>query len=201
MRQIILILAVASAAFAQLDSNVVTVTVSRQLVVQPDKVSLTVYVTSPADQTLDQVLAALRETRIKAADLTNFSTQGPALTWVFGPVLPFSDMKAVLPALEGLVSSGPIGVQLYFVGAAVSAEAAASQQCPYPELINDARSRAGKLAAAVGGTLGPIVSLTSGTAGTVAILDPATVALLRNPFPGEIVAPSCALNIQFHLIQ
>ena len=159
MRQIILLLAAASAAFGQLDSNVVTITVSRQLSVQPDEVSVTVYVTSPPDQTLDQVLAALKGTKIQAADLSNFYTQGTTLLWSFTPVLPFSDMKSVLPALESLKVGAPVGVDTYYVNTTVSAAATALQQCPYPALINDARLQGGKLAAAVGGTVGPIVSI------------------------------------------
>lgn len=225
MRRIILLLAAASAAFAQLDTNVVTVSVSRQGVVQPDEVSLTAYVIGPPDQTLDQVVAALKGTNIKASDLTNFYTQGTAWTWVFGRVLPFSDMKSVLPILESLKTGAPISVDTYFLNATVPAGAAVLQQCPYPALINDARLQAGKLAAAAGGTLGAIVSIAPSTSiapvptsvsriGAFSLLDPLTIVpsassgfadfLLGYAFDDTSyiqTAPSpCALTIQFRLV-
>jgi len=96
-----------------------------------------------------------------------------------------------------------------------SAAQAAAPQCPYPALINDARAQAGKLAAAAGVNLGPIVSMTQGTAqggattfvfeaGSFLVQTRAIVSLsdflVGIPYPG-LSTSACSLTVQFQLGQ
>lgn len=221
MRKLILFLA-AAAAFGQ-SANVLTITASRQLNIQPDQVSMTVYVDSDPSQTLDSVLAALPGTKIAATDLSNVSmlaySANPELEWVFRPTVPFSDLNSVTAVLGALQTKSPIRVSYFYLNATASPEAMASQPCPYPSLINDAQAQAGKLAAAAGVTLGPIVSLEQGSAvgagnpflvsalgfadlllaPPVTIYDPATTSLSGLLAPSS--APTCTLTVQFKLGQ
>jgi len=220
MRNLILLLAAASSAFAQLDSNVLTITASRQLNVQPDQVSLSMYVTTDANQTLDNVLSALQGTKITAADLSSVNTAaGSELQWLFTPTVSFSDLNKVLAALGALQANGPITVNYFYLNATASQQAVASQPCPYPALINDAQTQAQKLAAAAGVTVGPIVSLAQGGAPGVVPVAAARLGdfssfLLGNPLPVAIYDPltalafatsgsssACTLTVQFKLGQ
>lgn len=60
----------ASLAFAQLDSNSVTVTASANFTVQPDQVLFDVILTAPITSSLDNVLAALAGSGITQANLS-----------------------------------------------------------------------------------------------------------------------------------
>jgi hypothetical protein len=166
MRALILLLALASAVLAQPEPKVISVTVSRQLNVQPDKVSLNVTVFSDPNQTLDDVLTFLQKTKITAADLSNLYTiqldNQQEWEWTFTPTISFSDVGAVvaaLNALPALLIDKPITLWSFYVNATASPQAIAAQACPYPSLINDAQAQASKLAAAAGVVLGPIQSM------------------------------------------
>jgi len=216
MRYFILLLAAAFAAFGQPDSNVLTVTASRQLNVQPDQVRLSVYVLTDPDQTLDNVLAFLQGTKIAATDLSNVGTVVNSLSsqlqWIFTPTVSFSALNATASALGGLQANGPIALLAFYVNAAASPQASASQPCPYPTLINDAQAQAQKLAAAAGVTVGPIASLAQGgPSGAVAASQvgdyssflPIGQNLIVNalvvPTPGP--SSACTLTVQFKLGQ
>lgn len=216
MRYLILLLAAASAAFGQPDSNVLTITASRQLNVQPDQVTLSVYVVSDPDRSLDQVLAFLQGAKIAATDLSNVGTVvnsfSSQLQWIFTPTVSFSALNATASALGGLPANGPIAVQAFYVNATASPQSSASQSCPYPSLINDAQVQAQKLAAAAGVTVGPIVSLVQGGASVVLaanqvgafasflpILGNSIVDLLVAPTPGP--SSACTLTVRFKLGQ
>jgi len=223
MRNLILLLGAATAAFAQ-PANVLTITASRQSNIQPDQVSLTVYVYSDPDQTLDSVLAALPGTKIAATDLSNVSmpssvnTLGfdinPQLEWIFAPTVSFSDLNSVVVVLGALQTKSPVRVSYFYLNATASPQAMASQPCPYPSLINDAQAQAGKLAAAAGVTLGPIVSLGQGSAvgavipvvrtGDFSGLLLGIPATIYDPIATFVVgsaASTCALTVQFKLGQ
>jgi hypothetical protein len=58
-------------AFAQGDTNVVTITVSHQVTAQPDQATVTVYVATDAGRSVDAALALLRGTGFTAADFSN----------------------------------------------------------------------------------------------------------------------------------
>src|ERR1700730_7421267 len=69
----LLILSV-SAAFAQLDSNSVTVTATRSMTQQPDQVLFGVTVQSGLNTSLDDVVAALQGSGITSANFSGVST-------------------------------------------------------------------------------------------------------------------------------
>lgn len=210
-----LVLAAAVAAFAQAQPNVVSITASRQLNVQPDQVNVSITVVTDSDQTIDAALALLQGTNLTAADLSSVSTTygtggTPQLQWVFSRTLSISDMTGLIAA----VKLGP-NVSVLVSSAGTSAAATAAQQCPYPALINDARAQAAKLASAAGVTVGQIVSISQGSA-LVAI--PTSLSrvgdfsyvsgvlgftsfLVANPFPVTSDPTTCALTVQFKLGQ
>lgn len=216
MRRLVLLLAAAVAAFAQALPNVVTITASRQLNVQPDQVTVSITVTTDAGQTIDAALAALQGTNITAADLSSVSmTSGaggtPQLQWVFNRTVSISEMTALVAAVN---PSGNVSV--FVSGSGTSASAAAAQQCPYPALINDARAQAAKVAAAARVTVGQIVSISQ--ANTPAnIVNPFAYRvgdftsissslgfvsfLVTAPLPVTSGPTTCALAVQFKLGQ
>lgn len=214
MCRLFLLLATVSAAFAQIDSNVMTITASRQLNVQPDQVSLAVTVAANANQTLDNVVAALQGTGITATDLISSQGNGTAqVQWIFNITVPLSAMQSTTATLAALKPANGSTVTYYVQGATASPQAAAAQQCPYPALINDARTQAAKLATAAGLTVGPIVSMTQGSLegapatvayfgeflGAARLFGPATVSvssILISP-----TASSCSLTVQFQITQ
>ena len=69
----ILLLALAPAAFAQLDSDTVTITVSRQITYKPDQFVLNISAIAPVSLVLDDVVAGLEGTGITAAQFVNVS--------------------------------------------------------------------------------------------------------------------------------
>src|SRR5580704_11808840 len=71
MRRWLLFFACCPAALAQHDSNVLTVTATRILNLQPDQASLIVNVYSGLNTALADVLAALQPANVTAANFTN----------------------------------------------------------------------------------------------------------------------------------
>jgi hypothetical protein len=215
MRGLILLAAAAAAAFGQAQSNVVSITASRQLSVQPDQVTVNISVITNAGQSVDAALALLQGTNITAADLTTVSTVSGAtqVQWSFSRVVSIPDMTALLAALK--LSDN---IFLYVSGTSTSPAAAAAQQCPYPALINDARQQAAKLASAAGVAVGQIVSISqpsvpagiaapylvrsgdfTALGGTFSVINPLLGML---PAGGLYTSPSsCSLTVQFKLGQ
>lgn len=211
MRRLMLILA-AAAAFAQAQPNVVSITASRQLHVQPDQVAVSMTVMTDPDATIDTALALLQGTNVTAADLSNVGTtfgsrSTPQLQWVFSRTVSISDMTGLITA----VKPGD-NVSVIVSGAGSSAAAGTAQQCPYPALINDARAQAAKLASAAGVTVGQIVSISQGSALAAiptfasrvgdfqSVLGIASF-LVANPFPATFGPTTCSLTVQFNLGQ
>ena len=223
MRCLMLLLAAAGAAFSQTEPSVVAITASRQLNSQPDQVTVGVSVTIDSGQGIDAALALLQGTDITAADLSNvgatFGTGSvPQVQWNFTRVVSVADMSTLLGALK---LSGQVSV--FVSDGSASTEAAVSQQCPYPALINDARAQAAKLASAAGVTVGPIVSITQGGSsapvaaasfisgdfslgGMLAVPDPlgGIIPVLRPLswfLASALPSAACTLTVQFRLGQ
>ena len=177
MRKILWYLALPVLAFAQLDDNTLTVTASRQLpALQPDQVVIAVAVESDPTATLDDVLAVLNGSGITAANLSiATSVGGTSSDWVFRLTVPLAKLNASLAALQKVVNASSLAAAYAVESLQVSPALQASQQCPYPALVSDAQSQAQRLAAALGGSVGPIValsdggSLNGGQAGTAAL--------------------------------
>ena len=98
----------AGSAVAQLDSNSVTVTASRNAAAQADVANFAVYVVSGIDVSLADVLAALQGSPITAANFTGIGGSGllslnvfptpavplpPQIQWSFALSVPISKIK------------------------------------------------------------------------------------------------------------
>lgn len=229
MRNWLLFLACCPAALAQLDSNVLTVTATRSLNLQPDQASLLVNVTSNENTVLDDVLAALQPANITAANFTGVSTtegNSAILTqeawyWSFTLTVPLAGLKGTLASLSMLQQSllaaqNPMTVGYYVQSASFSPQLLASNPCPYTAVFSDAQTQGQTVATAAGITLGPVVGLSDGS-GTVTqpAVEYATGAIIAIVELGSVLqqsgyvssflpapsAPSCTLVVQFKLGQ
>ena len=114
---------------------------------------------------------------------------------------PFSKLKDALARVDG-VSHAPGSLRdvSYSLSAQVSPELQASDACPAPTLISEARSQAQKIAAAAGLSVGPVLSIADGKGGTTS---GAVYAFLS--VGGSFLTPSptatCSLNVQFKLVR
>ena len=103
------------AAFAQLDSNSVTVSATRSLAQQPDNVLFGVTVQSGLNTSLDDVVAALQGSGITAANFSAVTvpfvgnlippqppTVTPMLQWTFALPAPLAKIKDTIATLTGL---------------------------------------------------------------------------------------------------
>jgi uncharacterized protein YggE len=167
-----------SLAFGQLESDTLTITASRQALVQPDQVAFRISVNSGVSTALDQVVAALQGAGITTATFSSLSSlssasahwfNGPVLNWSFTLRVPLARMKAttaLLAAAQQRISDQNNGLSISFSleDAQVSPELE-SQQCSIPDLMSDAQAQAQKLASAAGFGVGPVLALSSGTSG------------------------------------
>lgn len=182
----------ATLAFAQLESNSITVTASRYSSVQPDQVVFTVDVTSGLDTKLDDVIAALAGSGVT---LANFNGTMPAVAWSgslpvttiidwsFTLPVPISQIKATVASLSILqqsIAQKNNGLALSFAirGTQSSPQVLQSVACSISDLMSDARAQAQKIANATGFTLGYVLSMSSFT-----------------------TAPNCFLTVQFQLLR
>lgn len=168
MRTLFLMVTAAACAFAQLDSNTITVTASRSVQLAPDQITFVVTVTAPTTASLDDVLAAAPGLGLTAANLSGVQATlallGPASTndWSFNLTVAISQLKstlATITALQGRKS----GMSVSFLGGntAVSDQAAAAQTCTMLDLFLDASAQAQKLASAAGRTVGTVLALSN----------------------------------------
>jgi hypothetical protein len=229
VRRLLLFLACCPAALAQRDSNVLTVTATRNLNLQPDQATLMVNVTTSVNTSLDDVLAALQPTKITVASFafvgTAFSgsASGNSLAagvlnegwmWTFTPTVPLPGLPAALASLAKAQpvlsqSSNPMDLEYYVQGASLSSQLLASNPCPYTAVFSDAQTQAQKVAAAAGITLGPVVALSDGS-GTVGQLSGVYIGfaiaagqLTAGNFVESLppTTPFCTLVVQYSLGQ
>jgi Protein of unknown function (DUF541) len=227
MRPIILSIVFATAAFAQLESNVITITASREVNVPLDQANLLVSVEASLNTTLDEVVAAIQSTTITPANLTYAGPFGGTLfvsnggvvannlatQWTFTLGVPISSLTATLADLTATGSAlpkaaNPMTLSYYLEGAQSSPRALAANPCPYPAVFADAQAQAQKVAAAAGMRLGPVVAMTDGSqslgdqpaapAATVYVgIVGALGSLLSSPIVGS--PSTCSLVVQFRL--
>ncbi len=171
-----------SFAFAQLDSNSVTVTSSKITNLQPDQAVFAVAVDSDINTTINDVVAAVQPAGITLANFAGVSTlpvytiqafpvPPPNLEWVFRVTVPLSKTKdtvATLTALQQSLQKNP-GLRLSFTvqGTQVSQPSLQSQPCTISDLITDARAQAQKLADAAGRTVAGILAMSSSVSNAV----------------------------------
>lgn len=202
-----------SPAFGQLESNSITVSVSRNSTVQPDQVVFAVTVQSPLSTNLDDVIAAVQTSGITAANFTgvrsSFVTVGPVplvppLSWTFTLSVPFAkqtDTVASLTALQLNIGQNKSRLTMSFTisGTQVSTQVLQSQTCSLSGLISDAQAQAQNIAVAAGVTVGPILALSSAASGPA----PAAFNFVSGAFASVYVAPTsappCGLTVKFGL--
>ena len=193
MRQFALILTLVlslSTAFAQLDSNSITVTASRTSAsARPDQALFSVVVTSSVDASLDDVIALLPGTGISAANLQALDespiysgSSGPpieTLNWRFSfnaPLAKNKDTITMLTNLQATIAKNNNGVTMSF-SIQGTQSTLQPQTCSLSDLLTDARTQAQKLADGAGGSVGNILAMSSPT-GAVCFLT-VRFALLR----------------------
>jgi len=173
-----LLVASASIAAAQTDSNSLTITASRSLAVQADQLVFAVTVNSSLNTGLDDVLAALAGLGVAAGNLQSVysytdSSNQATLDWTFTLPVGISEAKTTITLLEGLrqtIGTKSPGLTLSYQsqGTRVSGPLQNSQQCSLPDLIGDARAQAQRLVSGSAGlSVGPILALSDGSSDTV----------------------------------
>lgn len=210
----------ASLVFAQLDSNSVTVTASRNASLQPDQVVFAVTVISGMDVALNDIVAALQSSGITLSNFVGVSNTGsliltpgppspqPMLGWVFGLPVPISKVKdtaAMLSSLQQSIGKDGVALTLSFSvqGTQVSAPLQQSQACSMSDLISDARAQAQKLAAAAGMTAGNVLAMSSGiatvTAGSGVYIGIPVGNFFSSSSLSYPIALPCAATVKFAL--
>jgi uncharacterized protein YggE len=203
-----------SLAFAQLDSNSITVSASNNVTVQPDQAVFSVNVIAPLATGLDDVLTALAGSGITAANFSGVSTQPaicpqlpcpspPMLAWLFTVTSPLANTKTTVASLTTLqqnIAKANNGLTLSFsiVGTQVSQQLAQSQSCSLSSLVTSATTQAQALAAAAGVQLGAILALSSSTSNVTSssqlISSGAFISTIYNSSP-----PPCAITVKFNV--
>ncbi len=208
----LILLLAAAPAFAQLESDTVSVTATRLIVLQPDQIVFFVNAVSGPERDLDQVLAALPGTGITAASLESVQSDVEGrLQWSFTLPVPFAKVSSTVTTLTGLrdgvrgvINNVSFGVQ----GTQVSEQARQAQSCKEADLIADAQAQAQKLADAAGFSVGPMLSLTDGSGSqtpgavvraSIPVLIPVTgfLLLLQQPPPPL----NCTATVKFRLLR
>jgi hypothetical protein len=211
-----LLLAVVSAsfAFAQLDSNSITVSASRSANLQPDQALFAVFIQSDLNTSLNDVLAALQGSGITAANFSGVNSnfgfspspgQSPTIQWAFGLPVPLTKTKdtvATLTALQQNIGQKNPSLTLSFSiqGTQVSQQLLQSQTCSIPDLLADARTQAQTLAAAGGVTLGTILAMSSPTS-SVATAARQDYPLNTGISSSSAFGPPCVLTVKFAVLR
>jgi hypothetical protein len=210
------------AAFAQLDSNSVTVSATRSMSQQPDQVLFAVNVQSGLNTSLDDVVGALQGSGITAANFSGvsmgpnliFAVVGPQpappimaspLQWIFSLPVPLAKIKdtiAMLTALQQSIAKQNNGLMLSFSvqGTQVSAQSQQSHVCPTSDLLADARAQAQKLADAAGLNLGSVLAMSSGTSASGYVGSAVSIAGAL-VFAPPVLPSVCAMTVKFALLR
>lgn len=203
-----------SLAFAQLDSNSITVSASNSVTLQPDQAVFSISVTTPLTTGLDDVLAALAGSGITVSTFSGVTTQTSysstglqlpttTLIWQFNLTSPLTNTTATVASLTTLqqnIAKAGNGLTLSFsiVGTAVSQQLAQSQTCSLSSLVTSATTQAQALAAAPGLQLGAILALSSSTSNTTSssqlVESGAFISTILNSVP-----PPCAITVKFNV--
>lgn len=157
----ILFAAFCSPTLAQLESDSLTVAVTRSIGLQPDQAVITISVPSGLDGSLEEILGVVADAGITEADFSDVTiVNGPlrsTLRWDFNLAVTMGQLPDKISSLRGL------GLAYAVRGVQVSPEKRASDQCPRADLIADATVQARKMALAAAVTLGPILSVADGS--------------------------------------
>src|SRR5882672_517796 len=133
----------------QIDSNSITVAVSKDAALQPDQVSFYVFINSDLTASLSDVLPALQGTGITAENFTNVHTQADysgggtmqsSLYWSFSLTVPLSKLKDASAALGSAMQNlqrqkSQLSLSFGVGGTAVSQSLLDSHSCSRSNLI------------------------------------------------------------------
>lgn len=171
MRSVILCalaIAISPFAFAQLESNSLTVNASRSSLVAPDQALFSIRVSAEPAVSLTQVLNGVQKAGVTGEHLTDVETdmQESGFRWVWLFLLPvplnnITDLQRTLTELQQSPDTATRGLSLSFslVGARSSPTLITAQRCPVSELLAEARAEAQKMANAASLTLGPVLAI------------------------------------------
>jgi hypothetical protein len=200
------------AAFAQLDSNSVTVTATRSMSQQPDQVLFAVNIQSGLNTSLDDVVAALQGSGITAANFVGVSLSpsllynvAPPMQWIFSlpaSLVKIKDTIAMLTALQQSIAKQNNGLMVSFSvqGTQVSGQSQQSFVCPIPDLLADATTQAQKLASAAGLSLGSVLAMSSGTSVSGSVGTPISVSAVIS-FAPPVLPSVCSMTVKFALLR
>jgi uncharacterized protein YggE len=210
------LMAGAALAFCQLDSDTVTVQASRSVNLTPDQVVLSISVSAPPSTSLDQILAALSNSGITAANFVGMTagtdSQSP-LQWSFTLTASLAKIKttiASLTALQQSIAQNNSGMMLSFQvqGTQVSSDLIQAQACVAKDLVADAQTQAQNVVAAAGLYIGPIVAISDGSSSTAV---PTSIVRTAYFSVGSAVTtlgasytptpPGCYLEVRFKLLR
>ena len=206
----VLLLAFGLLAFAQLDSNSITVTASRTATLQPDQALFVVTVQSDLNTLLNDVIAALQGLGITAGNFAGVSSYANAISlpslsqtiqWTFNLPVALTKTKdtiATLTAVQKTIAQNNKSLSLSFSiqGTQVSQQLQQSQTCSVPDLLSDARSQAQTLAAAGGVTLGAILAMSSPASSSGVVSGQALAVYAANFDPYSAPTP-CTMTVKF----
>jgi uncharacterized protein YggE len=167
-------------AVAQIDSNSITVTATRNASGPPDQAVVSVAVSSGYGVNLSDVLAAVQPVGLTVANFTGLNSTpilnpfpgpipapAPAVNWSFRLLAPLNKLKDTLAALATLqqnIGKNNSGLGLQF--AVQGTQSSQTQPCSPTDLMTDARAQAQKLADASGLTLSNVLALSGSTGPT-----------------------------------
>jgi hypothetical protein len=212
MRLFLLIALAAPTAFGQLDAYTVTVTATSTLTTQPDQVGISVEVSAPL--TTD-VLLLVQSLGITIANLSSALPDtlyaGPSnafvagLDWYFTLTVPLGSLNGTLATLASLQQTiaqqnSPTALSFFITGLQVSPQLQASQQCPWVNLVADARAQAQVLASTAGFSLGEVSAISNGPPQQT----PLNVVSFVGVFAAQIFEPAplnpiCTATVKFKL--
>lgn len=202
-----------STALAQLDSNSVTVTASRNVSLQGDQAVFAVYVQSRSEVTLNDIVAAVQPAGITMANFAGVGSQqqiilGPqqpasVLEWAFALPVPLAKIKDTVAALTDLqktIAQKTPGLTLTFSvqGTQPSTQAQQALNCSTADLMSDARAQAQKLADAAGMNLGSVLAMSGITVSNPGAIN-APVGRWSSAGSTSFYPPVCTLTVKFGL--
>ena len=206
-----LLLSVASGVYGQLESDTITIQVTRPINLQtskPDQVVFTIAVNSPLTAGVDEVLTALQGSPFTLANLSTPRNSGDdqaSLQWWFSLTVPIDKWKATAASLAALQQSLlKSGMQLSLVQNSPSIASNPAQSCSASDLIADAQAQAQKVAAAAGLFVGQIVAISDQSSLSERTVPPSPVGLsgfLVNAWFDIFAIPGCYAEVKFKLLR
>jgi hypothetical protein len=208
LRLTILLATGGSLAFAQLDSDTLTVSVSQSFSLQADQIRLSANVNTGVNTGLDEVINTLKSAGIKSAIFSDVSSDAdpPTLHWLFDISVPISEIKATIAQLTGLK------ITFYIQGLQISQQLRDAQSCSMSNLMASAQTQAKKMADAAELVVGQVLELSDEIGfGSISVGQalPAQAlpargygpinALLTTPAP--IPSGGCVMTVKFKLLR